>query len=152
MKKIKKILNALKNLRLLNLSHNPLTSSINYQQFESREESPEEVHLALTYFHREWTIEQNEFEQLRILILNSCFLDLSIVECLLGRMPNLSELHLASNNYSCVTFSTEFQMHSVKILYLNNNNFSNWCEIMKFGKCFPNLENLVNSSIFMKNS
>jgi len=59
-------------------------------------------------------------------------------------MPNLSELHLSSNNYSAVTFSNEFQKHTIKILYLNNNNFSDWNEIMKFGRSFPMLENLVN--------
>ncbi len=67
------------------------------------------------------------------------------IELLLDRMPNLSELHLASNNYSRVTFATDYRKESLKVLYLNNNNFSAWCEVLKFGKCFPMLENLVLS-------
>lgn len=145
---IKKILKALKNLRLLNLSHNPLTNSLNYKRSDEEElsdESSEILNSAWDYFQLEWNLEQNEFQQLEILILNSCHLDLRIVELLLARMPSLSELHLASNNYSRVTFSNEFRKESLKILYLNNNNFSEWREVLKFGICFPMLENLVLS-------
>lgn len=153
---IKKILNALKNLQLLNLSHNPLMHSTNFSKRSQHdnsndndddddEESKEDCSTsAMDYFQSEWSLEQNEFTQLEILILNSCHLDLHVIEFLLGRMPNLSELHLASNNYSKVTFSDKFSKKSVKILYLNNNNFSEWCEVLKFGKCFPMLENLVS--------
>lgn len=138
---IRKILQALKNLRLLNLSHNPLTDSINYEKVNQETT----LNSALDYFYSEWSLENNVFQQLQTLILNSCYLDLKIVEFLLSRMPNLNELHLSSNNYSCVTFSDEFRKDSIKILYLNNNSFSRWSEILKFGNCFPMLENLVLS-------
>lgn len=155
---IKKILNAMKNLRLLNLSHNPLTNSNNFntssnmsskeevlKEKNSNDNEPQIYSDAFHYFHFEWNNDKNEFNQLETLILNSCHLDLSIIEFLLSRMPNLKELHLASNNYSCVTFSKQFRKDSIKILYLNNNNFTEWCEVLKFGMCFPMLENLVIS-------
>lgn len=167
---IKKVLNALKNLRLLNLSHNPLTNSTNFttrsdrittddnlnENVSNNNEESESDPSALHYFRLEWNLENNEFTRLETLILNSCHLDLRIIEFLLGRMPNLKELHLASNNYSHVTFSEQFRKESVRILYLNNNNFSEWCEVLKFGTCFPMLENLVLSdnplSNFLSNS
>ena len=111
-------------MRLLNLSQNPLRGL-----------------STAGYFELQWT----QFERLETLIVNASFLDLAIVECLLNKMPNLKELHLASNNYSTVTFSEGFLKPSIKILYLNNNYFSSWHEICKFGRCFPNLENLVLS-------
>ena len=49
--------------------------------------------------------ENNLYHQLKILILNSCHVDLKIIECLLNRLPDLNELHLASNDYSIVTFT-----------------------------------------------
>ena len=113
-------------MRLLNLSQNPLRGPSS---------------SAAGYFELQWP----QFERLETLIVNASFLDLNIVECLLNKMPNLKELHLASNNYSTVTFSEGFLKPSIKILYLNNNRFSSWHEICKFGRCFPNLENLVLS-------
>lgn len=129
---------ALKNLRLLNLSHNPLSDKLGIEN-----ESRDIVESMLSYFHLEWPTGNNEFNMLETLILNSCFIDLKVVEILMNRMPNLSEVHLASNGYEIVTFSEGFVKESVKILYLNNNNFSKWSEILKFGKCFPMLEYLV---------
>ena len=107
----------------------------------------ESVNNQLNFFELEWNLdmEANKFHHLKILILNSCHVDLKVIECLLNRLPNLNELHLASNNYSRVTFSDNFVKYSIKILYFNNNNLTNWNEVCKLGKCFPNLENLVLS-------
>lgn len=113
----------------------------------SNDHHEDNVEQTISYFNIEWTLaaESNIYNQLKILILNSCHIDLRILECLLDRLPNLSELHLASNNYSTINFSDSFVKYSIKILYFNNNNLSNWNEVCKLGRCFPNLENLVLS-------
>ena len=82
---------------------------------------------------------------LSTLILNSCYIDLKIVELLINKLNNLNELHLSSNNYSNITFSNDFTKMTLKILYFNNNQLNDWNEVCKLGKCFPNLENLVIS-------
>ncbi len=137
-------MSALKRLRLLNLSHNPLNQCTNSMIYDQEADS---IELGISYFNIEWNLlnDTNIFHQLKILILNSCYVDLKLVECLLSRLPSLDELHLASNNYSRVTFSDRFVKYSIKILYFNNNLLSNWNEVCKLGRCFPNLENLVLS-------
>lgn len=106
-----------KKLRLLNLSSNPLDKS-----------------SAL--------IDWPSFANLNVLVLNSCFVDLSTIECLCARLNNLNELHLSSNNYSTVNFTQNFSKPFLKILYFMNNNLTNWSEVCKLGKCFPNLKSL----------
>lgn len=109
------------------------------------------VKQTIDYFNKEWHMptctlnKSSNFDNLSTLILNSCYLDLQIIECLLNRLKNLAELHLASNNYKHVTFDRNFRKHSLKILYFNNNLINAWSEVCKLGKCFPNLENLVIS-------
>jgi len=144
---VKKLLNSLKRLRLLNLSHNPLNNNNINRMNNDQEDDNDDDELTINYFNIEWPInnENNLYHQLKILILNSCNVDLKIIECLLNRLPDLNELHLASNNYSIITFTDQFVKYSLKILYFNNNNLSNWNEVCKLGKCFPNLENLVLS-------
>ena len=112
-------MNALKNIRLLNLSHNKL--SLDKNSFS------------------DW----KEIKQLRILILNSCFVNFSELQNLLEKLVNLNELHLCSNNYEYTNFDENCRKDSVKILYLNNNCLNGWTEVCKFGKAFPNLERLV---------
>jgi hypothetical protein len=105
------------------------------------------VDLIISYFSINWSLEndENKFVTLKTLILNFCYVDLKIVQCLLERLTNLNELHLTSNNYSHVTFSDSFLKESLQILYFNNNNLTDWHEVFKFAKFFPNLENLVLS-------
>ena len=141
---------SLKKLRLLNLSMNPLTKSKN-KSLKSNDENSNSDQLT-NYFNDEWqNIQLNSLESnhiasnLQTLILNSCYIDLRHIECLCEKLVNLSELHLSSNNYSCVTFSKNFVKPSMKILYFNNNNLTHWSEVCKLGKCFPNLINLVLS-------
>lgn len=121
---VKKLLKSLKNLRLLNLSYNPLE---NIRDSE--------------YYFKNWS----DFKQLKILILNSCYINLLTLQHFIEKLSNLNELHLCSNNYNEINFSPNFIKQSLKILYLNNNSFTSWLELCKVGKCFPNLETLVIS-------
>lgn len=127
---IRKLLSSVKKLRFLNLSLNKFLneSNIEYQ----------------------WPVSET-YGHLNTLILNSCFLELDVVESVLKRLPNLSELHLSSNNYEKVTFSHNFVKESIKILYFSNNMLADWCEVCKFGSSFPNLENLVLSENNLRN-
>ena len=77
--------------------------------------------------------------------MNSCFLSLEVIESVLVRLPCLEELHLTANNYSNVSFKENFTSESLKVLYFNNNSLSNWLDVLKFGKCMPNLESLILS-------
>lgn len=86
-----------------------------------------------------------EIANLSTLILNSCYLDLSVLEALLDRLPCLEELHLASNNYTSVTFSPHFCAPGIKVLYFNNNQLQSWHDVCKLGASFPSLETLVIS-------
>jgi hypothetical protein len=150
----------LKKLRLLNLSSNKLNHSIKCGpqccgekiEVDLDDESDEppkftdeqidhNVKLTVDYFNQEWQLNHN----LTTLILNSCHLDLRIIESLLNILKNLTELHLASNNYSKITFSSNFQKPSLKVLYFNNNQLNSWLEVCKLGACFPNMETLVIS-------
>ena len=130
----------MKRLRFLNLGHNPLCKQDEKEESALEESEESEVDR----FEARWPIEL-QFEHLNILILNSCFINLDVVERLLERLPNLIELHLASNNYSKVDFSPRFIKNSIEILYFNSNNLTNWNEVCKLGKCFPRLKNLVIS-------
>ena len=155
---VKKLLLSLKRLRLLNLSQNPLLSSLDsvatVMSKITESKSDKTANQYAAYFGTEWSaltdpartaVAGTCFDNLRILILNSCYADLKLVQCLLEQFTNLNELHLASNNYSHVTFDPHFVKPSLKILYFNNNDLSSWREVCKLGKCFPNLENLVIS-------
>jgi hypothetical protein len=77
--------------------------------------------------------------------LNSCFIDLRIIELLITKLNNLNELHLSSNEYKQVNFSNDFSKKSLKLLYFNDNKLNDWKEICKLGKCFSNLEYLCIS-------
>ncbi|RMZ94668.1 tubulin-specific chaperone cofactor E [Brachionus plicatilis] len=126
---VRKLLSAVKKLRFLNLSLNKFLSEQMDNQW-----SPTE-----------------KYNSLSTLILNSCFLDLELVESVLKRLPSLSELHLSSNNYETVAFSTSFVKPSLKVLYFGNNYLSDWCEVCKLGQSFPSLEHLVLSENNLRN-
>lgn len=99
------------------------------------------------YFETIWSLdkEEHEFENLKTLILNSCHINLMTVECFLKRLPGLEELHLASNNYSSVNFSEGFIVNSLKTLHFSSNNLTDWSDVIRLGKTFPNLDSLVIS-------
>ena len=94
---------------------------------------------------RNYFSDWKDMKQLKILILNSCYINFSDLQSLLEKLVNLNELHLCSNNYEFVNFDKEFVKDSIKILNLNNNCLNSWLEICKLGKSFPNLERLVIS-------
>jgi tubulin-specific chaperone cofactor E-like protein len=114
---------------------------------ENNNEHDPKVKETLNYFDNEWYLNNNEhrFDQLKILILNSCYIELCIVQRFLQHLVNLAELHLSTNNYSKVTFTTDFVMPTLRILYFNENNLTTWSECCKLGRAFPGLENLVLS-------
>ena len=148
-------------MNLLNLSLNPLSNARNKPSNHSNSTNNEDhINSLIDYFNNDWSLERAQHDtfinaippaiqpsasNLHTLILNSCFIDLKVVECLIDKLASLNELHLSSNNYSTVAFKAAFVKPSLKILYFNNNNLNNWSEVLKLGKCFPNLENLVLS-------
>jgi hypothetical protein len=148
-------------LHLLNLSLNPLSNARNKPSNQSNNTNNEDhINSLIDYFNNDWSLERAQHDtfinaippaiqpsasNLHTLILNSCFIDLKVVECLIDKLASLNELHLSSNNYSTVGFKPSFVKPSLKILYFNNNNLNNWSEVLKLGKCFPNLENLAIS-------
>lgn len=107
------------------------------------EPSETEFRGADAYFDYKWSDQQ--FESLNTLILNSCFIDMKTTQCLLQKLPCLQELHLSSNNYSEVNFSTDFSKRSLKTFYFCSNDLCDWKEVAKLGKNFPELESLVIS-------
>ena len=158
----------LKRLKHLNLCNNPLNNAHiekNSNQVEDKRGDLDELTRGLetilplkdsddiepihfdTYFIKNWSIEEdgNKSDSLKTLILNNCYIDNEILELLLIRLPVLEELHLARNNYARIKFSETFRKESIKILYLNSNNLSEWSEILRLGICFQNLETLVLS-------
>ena len=123
---------------------------------ENLEEKVDQIEFLIDYFNTEWndlsicnepslSVVACAGSNLNTLILNSCFIDLRIVECLLEKLKNLKELHLSSNNYSTINFSSGFSQPSIKILYFNNNNLENWTDVCKLGECFSSLEHFMIS-------
>jgi len=140
-------------LRLLNLSSNPLSSAFSKLSFLDPAQS-DTTQMVEEYFDQEWKdlyfcVESPRSKipivgpNLNTLIINLCFIDLRIVECILDKLKNLNELHLASNNYSKITFSSQFSHESLKILYFNSNELKCWSDVCRLGECFPSLEHLV---------
>ncbi len=136
----------------MNLSFNPLSSACN--KLSSSNSETDTNQLVIEYFGQAWkdlyfSIESPRSKtpitgpNLNTLIINSCFIDLRIVECILETLKNLNELHLSSNNYSNITFSSNFSHESLKILYFNNNELKSWNDAECLGECFPSLEILV---------
>lgn len=104
------------------------------------------------YFSRHWPVsDESNMPTLSVLILNGCQLDFKTLECLLSRLPNLNELHLARNNYKSLTFNDQFQKSSLKSLYLNDNQIDQWKEVIKLEKHFPQLERLIVSDNLIEN-
>ena len=53
------------------------------------------------------------------------------------------ELHLSLNEYSQVTMESTETFPGITTVHINGNKFSDWSEIAKLGKLFPNLQTLV---------
>ncbi|RNA31817.1 tubulin-specific chaperone cofactor E [Brachionus plicatilis] len=146
---IRKVLNSLKKLRHLNLTSNKLADFSPESELDEEKKIPKTIE----YFNTQWPLDEKNFfyNNLKTLVLNECFVDLRIIECLLHRLIGLSELHLSRNNYNQINFSADLRKHSIKVLYMSNNLLDNWNQVAKLGVCFPNLEQLVLSSNPLKN-
>lgn len=89
------------------------------------------------------------FPFLRSLVLNSTQIDWGSVRQLLALLPSLEELHLSLNDFCRVELEDELsdepliQHNGVKKLHFTGNPVSEWCEICKIGRAFPQLEWLV---------
>ncbi|CAF0708942.1 unnamed protein product [Brachionus calyciflorus] len=148
---IRKLLSSLKKLKFLNLTSNklcnfnPLNKSCHKDNQEILEE--DKLQATIDFFNTEWPINENQihYENLKTLVLNECFIDLKIIECLLNRLSGISELHISRNAYKTINFSNQFRILTLKILYINNNLIDEWNDICKLAICFPNLEHLVLS-------
>ncbi|KAF9603547.1 hypothetical protein IFM89_037028 [Coptis chinensis] len=116
-KDVGSICEQLRNLAVLNLSHNHLARDIN--QLPS-------------------------LTNIRVLVLNSCGIDWTQVETLKQSLPSVEELHLMGNKLRTIVpaFSDYVQgFDSLRVLNLEDNCFSAWDEIMKLS-CLKSLEQL----------
>ncbi|XP_077985883.1 tubulin-specific chaperone cofactor E-like protein [Glandiceps talaboti] len=117
-KEVFSIVSQLPDLHFLNLSTNPLVQQLSKDQLEN-------VSLA--------TITK--------LVLNNTRVVWDAVHALLNAMPQLEEVHLSLNNYETVDLSGTAHT-GVKLLQFNNNGVTDFHQICKLGKMFPNLEYL----------
>ncbi|XP_058173878.1 tubulin-specific chaperone cofactor E-like protein [Anopheles ziemanni] len=104
-----------------------------------------------------------KMDNLRNLVLNNTKLGWCSVETLLRLLPALEELHLSLNEYTHVLIDTIEQQPAsgatatanepppyqtaphdgVRKLHLTGNYISEWAEICRIGRVFPQLESLV---------
>ena len=139
----------MKKLKHLNLTSNKFFQF--NQEFETDEEK--KTLQTIEYFSNEWPLNENQilYSNLKTLVLNECFVDLRIIECLIDRLSGLNELHLSRNGYKEINFSANLRNQSIRVLYMSNNLLDNWNQVAKLGYSFPNLEQLVLSSNPLKN-
>ncbi|KAL3885866.1 hypothetical protein ACJMK2_025897 [Sinanodonta woodiana] len=83
------------------------------------------------------------FPKITDLVLNSTFVAWDIIDKVLKLFPKLVELHLSLNNYATVDLPSDCQQNSLTRLFLNENKFREWQEIIKLGQAFHSLENMV---------
>uniref|UniRef100_A0A667ZS92 Tubulin folding cofactor E-like a n=1 Tax=Myripristis murdjan TaxID=586833 RepID=A0A667ZS92_9TELE len=115
---ISKIVSNIPNLEFLNLSSNPLAG------------------VALEPRYTE------AFSRVRRLVLNNTQVSWETVLQLTREMPDLEELFLCLNEYTCVTASNE-ACPSLRLLHITDNSLQDWAEVRKFGSMFPSLDTLV---------
>jgi hypothetical protein len=86
--------------------------------------------------------ESNEFQSnLKSLIINASFIPFGVLEKVLkNHLNQLNELHLSKNDLNEINFSDAFVNVNLKVLHLNGNKLSDWHQVSKLGKFFPNLE------------
>jgi len=91
----------------------------------------------------------DNFPLLTNLVLNNTQIDWPSVRHLLNILPSLEELHLSLNNFNRVELDDDLsdepsvRHENVKKLHFTGNPVSQWCEVGKLGRAFPNLEMLV---------
>ncbi|KAG8279294.1 hypothetical protein J6590_004103 [Homalodisca vitripennis] len=91
----------------------------------------------------------DSFPMLTNLVLNNTQIDWPSVRHLLNILPSLEELHLSLNNFNRVDLDDELsdepsvRHKNLKKLHFTGNPVTEWCEVCKLGRAFPNLEMLV---------
>ncbi|XP_061683904.1 tubulin-specific chaperone cofactor E-like protein isoform X2 [Syngnathoides biaculeatus] len=115
---ISKIVSNIPNLDFLNLSSNPLAGmTLELQCAEA-------------------------FSRVRRLVLNNTQVSWDTVMMLTREIPELEELFLCLNEYSCVRASSVV-CTSLRLLHITDNSLHDWAEVRKFGSMFPTLDTLV---------
>ncbi|XP_077993197.1 tubulin-specific chaperone cofactor E-like protein [Glandiceps talaboti] len=117
-KEVFSIVSQLPHLQFLNLSANPLTQPLAKEQLEIVSMAP-----------------------ITKLVLNNTRVKWDALPLLLSIMPKLEELHLSLNSYGTVDISGTPHT-GIKLLQFNNNGITDFQQICKLGKVFPNLEHL----------
>ncbi|KAK2912858.1 hypothetical protein Q8A73_006971 [Channa argus] len=115
---ISKIVSNIPNLEFLNLSSNPLAGM---------------------------TLEPRcaeAFSRVRRLVLNNTQVSWNTVLLLTREMPELEELFLCLNEYSCVSASS-VACPTLHLLHITDNSLHDWAEVRKIGSMFPALDTLV---------
>ncbi|XP_035205204.1 tubulin-specific chaperone cofactor E-like protein [Stegodyphus dumicola] len=114
---IDNVLRYMPNLSFLNLSHNDM-----------KEAMPEQL---------------TKMENLHSLVLNHTHVPWETVCSFLDAMPNIKELHLSLNDYTCIDLPSNKQYTKLKQLFVCGNPISSWNDVILIGKIFPNLESLI---------
>ncbi|XP_062275153.1 tubulin-specific chaperone cofactor E-like protein isoform X1 [Scomber scombrus] len=115
---ISKIVSNIPNLEFLNLSSNPLAGM---------------------------TLEPRcaeAFSRVRRLVLNNTQVSWDTMLLLTQQIPDLEELFLCLNEYSCVSTS-RLACPSLRLLHITDNSLQDWAEVRKFGSMFPGLDTLI---------
>ncbi|XP_077422655.1 tubulin folding cofactor E-like a [Vanacampus margaritifer] len=115
---IGKIVSNIPNLDFLNLSSNPLAGMTLEPQCAEA------------------------FSRVRRLILNNTQVSWDTVMLLTREIPELEELFLCLNEYSCVRASS-VACPNLRLLHITDNSLHDWAEVRKFGSMFPGLDTLV---------
>ncbi|XP_061538326.1 tubulin-specific chaperone cofactor E-like protein isoform X2 [Phycodurus eques] len=82
------------------------------------------------------------FSRVRRLVLNNTQVSWDTVMLLTREIPELEELFLCLNEYSCVR-ATSVACPSLRLLHITDNSLHDWAEVRKFGSMFPSLDTLV---------
>ncbi|XP_072310847.1 tubulin folding cofactor E-like a [Eucyclogobius newberryi] len=115
---ISKIVSNIPNLEFLNLSSNPLAGvSLDPRCVEA-------------------------FAGVRRLVLNNTRVSWDTVLLLTQELPDLEELFLCLNEFSCV-HAPRVPCTSLRLLHITDNSLHDWAEVRKIGSMFPSLDTLV---------
>ncbi|XP_077396845.1 tubulin folding cofactor E-like a isoform X2 [Festucalex cinctus] len=82
------------------------------------------------------------FSRVRRLVLNNTQVSWDTVMLLTREIPELEELFLCLNEYSCVRASS-VACPNLRLLHITDNSLHDWAEVRKFGSLFPGLDTLV---------
>lgn len=101
------------------------------------------LNLSRNDFEDSNPVEMTPATSIRSLVLNHTHIPWEILTCFLDAMPNLQELHLSLNNYTCVEMDSKKRYPSIKILHISGNPIKYWEDVVRLGQTFPNLDSLT---------